>query len=118
MAHRHTCGAGVWVQAPNPSRPSSLLGWHLERLHLVSIHHLTASAVLRVELKSFHRAVRYGDLDFQMPCNRSKTFPHFTGYALTHPADLALIHAQQIQKSIDFNHVYMELHPFTNGIMD
>lgn len=47
MAHRCMCGAGAWVQAPNLSGPSFLLGWRLERLPLVSIHHLTASAMLR-----------------------------------------------------------------------
>ena len=59
MADCHMCGAGAWVQAPNPRGPSSLLGWHLERLHLVSIHHLTASATLRVEPESFHSTVHY-----------------------------------------------------------
>lgn len=78
------------------SSPSSFLGWHLQCLHLVSLHHLTASATQRVET-SFHRAVHHAEFGLQMPCNGSKTFPPFTGYELACLADLALIHTQQIQ---------------------
>ena len=59
MAHHHACGAGAWVQAANPSGPSSLQRWHPEGLHLVSMHGLTASALLRGELESSLRTARY-----------------------------------------------------------
>lgn len=73
------------------SSPSSFLGWHLLCLHLVSIHHLTASAMQTVETEIFHRT------EFGLHAMQSKTFPPFTGYELACIADLALIHTRQVQ---------------------
>lgn len=105
-----------WCGGPGvePSGPSSLSG--CRHLHLVSTHHLTASAVLRVERESFHVTVRYAAFGLPGARPQEQDFPTFYRLRTDMPCRSGPPSCAAETKSIDFNHIYMALHPFTGGI--